>query len=197
MLNIEDTWVYLGLSSLVNADENPYLQILKPKRVTRHKEYNKNSALSDDIAIVTLERPVEWSFGVGPVCMPDNTIPDTFSTSTLVILGFGQLKENGDSAKVLLKAQVEGLEKTQCTTYFEKVKSFSMKLLQNKFCVVSGSSNNMDTCPGDSGGPVIYKSYRDYFVGIVSAGLDCGVKIPSLNIQVSLYEQWIKENLID
>lgn len=194
---IDDTWIYLGLSSFLDFAENPYLQIVKPKRVTRHSNYNWNKLLGDDIAIVTLERSVEYSFGVGPVCLPDKTTLNEFSKATLVILGFGQISETGQSSQVLLKAHVIGYSDKQCNSYFQKGKNMDKVLSKNKFCVITDKSNNMDTCPGDSGGPVIYKSNKDYLVGVVSAGLDCGVKIPSLNTKISSYKKWIDENSKD
>ncbi|KAL5290389.1 hypothetical protein ACFFRR_010004 [Megaselia abdita] len=195
--NIEDTWIYLGLQSFLKYDDNPYIEVVKPKQISRHSQYNRNNLLSDDIAIVTLEKPVEYSFGVSPVCMPDKTVPEKFSKSNLVILGLGQKSEEGESSNILLKAQVDGYSEEQCNTYFKKVRKINRILTKKKFCVISPISNNMDTCPGDSGGPVIYKSNKDYLVGIVSAGLVCGIRIPSINTRVSLYDKWILSNVID
>lgn len=192
--NIKKLWVYLGLGSLLKFTANPYLQIMKIKKVTVHSNFNRKDILDNDIAVVVLERSVEWSFGVSPVCMPDKTVPETLSHMTFVILGFGRMGQEKDSSKILMKAQVHHLENESCLPHFEHVENYK-HMIDGKFCMVSNETNHMDTCSGDSGGPVIYKANRDYLVGIVSGGLACGVKIPSVNVRVTEYIDWINKHV--
>lgn len=68
----------------------------------------------------------------------------------------------------------------------------------------AGAENLVDTCKGDSGGPVGYTDMyngRPRFVqyGIVAAGLkDCGVvNVPGIYTNVSHHIQWIIDNIKD
>lgn len=189
--------VYLGLSSLLNIEENVYLHIAKPTRVIRHPDFNDETGYINDIAIVILEQPVEYSFGVSPVCLPDKTIPETFvNNSTLVILGFGRVGEGLESSNDLLKAEVSEYSNEECINFF-KVKGIKKGITNRNICAISGKNDCKDTCAGDSGGPVIYKSNRDYLIGVVSSGLQCGFKYPSINTKVRSYIEWIAQKAFE
>lgn len=68
--------------------------------------------------------------------------------------------------------------------------------------ICAGGKDLVDTCRGDSGGPL---GYRDFYngnprfiqFGIVSLGLEaCGVKnVPTSYTNVSYYLQWITDHM--
>lgn len=187
---------YLGLSSLLNIEENAYVDVVRAVKIIRHPKYMKGSLYGNDIAIAELERPVEYSFGVSPVCLPDKTIPSIFSEdSTLIILGFGRIGHKLNSSDELLKAQVYGYSNSECEKYLKEKENITGVIENRKMCAISGENNRRETCPGDSGGPVIYKSNRDYLVGIISTGLDCGFQHPSINTKVSPYMKWMAKHI--
>ena len=57
----------------------------------------------------------------------------------------------------------------------------------------------IDSCNGDSGGPLIMKGFINdpyYQIGIVSFGLkNCGSDIPAVYTRVTNYLPWIERNL--
>lgn len=61
-----------------------------------------------------------------------------------------------------------------------------------------GNRRGMDSCMGDSGGPVLMPhKHRAFLVGLVSYGPeDCGLSpVPSVNVNVSFYLEWILDQL--
>ncbi|XP_068156000.1 serine protease snake-like [Drosophila tropicalis] len=66
----------------------------------------------------------------------------------------------------------------------------------SQMCV--GSDKPMDTCNGDSGGPILvyHKDYPCMYhvMGITSSGISCGApKIPSIYTRVHYYLDWIEK----
>ena len=78
--------------------------------------------------------------------------------------------------------------------YNEEVNDAALQdgLSQGQYCTFH--PNGFDTCTGDSGGPVQnYKSSRfSTVIGVVSFGVQCGGKWPSVNTRVAYYLDWIE-----
>lgn len=58
-------------------------------------------------------------------------------------------------------------------------------------CVSSLKDQEVDTCSGDSGGPLICNLK---LVGLVSYGYGCAAGVPGVYTDVWHYRNWIKEN---
>ena len=45
------------------------------KKIYEHPDYNKPSPINNDIAILELDRPIQFNKYVQPVCLPDKDVP--------------------------------------------------------------------------------------------------------------------------
>lgn len=86
----------------------------------------------------------------------------------------------------------------QCKEKFKNITQVWYKQL------CAGGQKNMDSCTGDSGGPLqaagIYngKSVRIIQYGVVSFGMLCGIEdIPGVYTRVSYYMNWILDTMTD
>jgi secreted trypsin-like serine protease len=70
-------------------------------------------------------------------------------------------------------------------------------LIQSQMCANSKGAKVMDTCEGDSGGPLEIKLYGQkklipFLVGVTSLGIGCAIGNPGVYTRVSSYIDWIE-----
>lgn len=65
----------------------------------------------------------------------------------------------------------------------------------NKMCTYEYKK---DSCVSDSGGPLISNvKGRQFVVGLISYGIGCGTKYPSVNTRITAYLPWILSKTAD
>lgn len=77
------------------------------------------------------------------------------------------------------------------------LKSFRDGISNGQYCAYDSNGKN-DSCQGDSGGPlqiVSPASKSAKIVGIVSFGVSCGAKLPSIYTRVAFYLDWIESHV--
>lgn len=94
---------------------------------------------------------------------------------------------------VKMKADIVATEKRDCEAVFKK------QLIDGQVCV--GKKRLVDTCKGDSGGPLMYKTFlnKDFIwfqAGVVSLGYNspCGVH-PAVYTYTPAYLEWIYQTI--
>merc|ERR1712130_982 len=176
-----------------------------------HPCYKKNSASGRrskpqfDVAVLVLERRVQFTTTIQPLCLPDPR-SDIEKTSTLLVLtGWGNVVkgiEAGISARVL--QELRNLNETQldeCRKLVGRVAS----LETHHMCVWKPGSGSSG-CQGDSGGPVAEVIRKNEFdkgfwdlAGVVSFGMHraCASNTPLVLTRVSdpSILNWIKEKV--
>ncbi|KAM7359483.1 transmembrane protease serine 9-like [Cochliomyia hominivorax] len=162
-----------------------------------HEQYQKN--LYHDIALLRLNRSVEIQRHIKPICLPIFDHLRSTVYSNYIISGWGAT-ENRSFSDVLMVAIVASVERSQCQIELKK-HYLRLPLTVGQICA-GGGSNNVDTCRGDSGGPLGYKDNYDgnpRFIqfGVVSVGLDnCGYESPPTTYtNISHYLQWITDHM--
>ncbi|XP_023021609.2 uncharacterized protein isoform X1 [Leptinotarsa decemlineata] len=159
--------------------------------VVEHKEFDGVNG-TDDIALIVLDREVEFTDYVKPICFPFDTI--TMKTNeSLTVAGWGRTTSTDSSSPILKKATLPNVDKEDCNQY-------GKFLTQGQIC--AGFGNGVDTCTGDSGGPLMLLRAQNfefitYQIGIVSYGFvaeECG-SAPSVNTFVPYYMDWIRRNI--
>ncbi|XP_055541807.1 phenoloxidase-activating factor 3-like [Wyeomyia smithii] len=171
-------------------------QDIKVVKITRHPSHSQRDK-KNDIALLRLERPVAFSHSVRPICIPNGT-PEQRSVnpSFYIISGWG-LTENGTSFDVLRYARVPPVSLDNCATSVKRI-SVALRLDQSQIC--AGGIDAIDSCAGDSGGPLQYVSNRTsrfYQLGVVSYGVrSCGEQsAPGVYTNLMSYLNWIVENV--
>ncbi|XP_044314484.1 serine protease 7 [Drosophila rhopaloa] len=143
-----------------------------------HENYVPDSEYWHDIALIRLQNEVEYSPTIRPICLPSTVVGRILHDGdTLTVAGWGRT-DNEDGSRgspTLQKVRVRFVENNIC---MKKYKSLYMHVNVSKIC--AGGQSGVDSCTGDSGGPLMSYSKGSWILqGIVS----------------SEYENWIKEKM--
>ncbi|KAL5287656.1 hypothetical protein ACFFRR_008512 [Megaselia abdita] len=164
--------------------ESQYTRDYLVSSITFHNQYSPTNDLND-IAVVRVSTPFEWSVGVGPSCLPYSYQNTDFTNAYAVIVGWGTQEFAGPVSTVLQKATVVVDSANNCRQYYPS-------LTTNQICTKPQYYSNSDSCQYDSGGPVYYIGQRHYSLGVISYGQYCGNQKPSINTKVVSYLPWLK-----
>jgi len=169
----------------------------------KKKSSGKNGKPQFDVAVLVLDRPVQFTTTIQPVCLPPPQSEIEKTSTFLVLKGWGNIVKGfgaGKSARVL--QELRDLNETQldvCRKLVGRVAS----LETHHMCVWKRGSG-ANGCQGDSGGPVaelIRESTYDRgswnLAGVVSFGVSsvCASNTPLILTRVSEPSilDWIKE----
>jgi len=163
-------------------------QVIKCDRIIQHANYD-NQTQDNDIALCHLERPVQYSRTIQPICLPWTMLGETFQGRTITASGWGTTSSGGSASPVLRKVDLPMLTTQQCRNYYQGM------ITDNMICTYSAGK---DTCQGDSGGSIDYlePNFGRYFgIGVVSWGVGCaGENQPGVYAKVTNYLTWIEQN---
>ncbi|XP_045581625.1 serine protease 52 [Procambarus clarkii] len=169
----------------VNSDLDGTTQVIKVQNFAVHPEFDPNT-LTNDLAVLMLERDLTWNDRVGPVCLsPSNN----YVGQTAVVSGWGTLSHLGSQPSVLQEVAVEITDHDKCISNYKE--SF-ITITGTHVCAASPGK---DACQGDSGGPLVMLNGGIWYqVGVVSYGIGCAkAEFPGVYTRVSSYVPWIVE----
>ncbi|XP_032782335.2 trypsin-2 isoform X1 [Daphnia magna] len=157
-----------------------------------HEQYD-GKLVENDIAILTLESPVEYTDTIQPICLsPTCLVTDGMET---IGMGWGHTKYEGKASEYLRHAVIPVVSNEECQAIYGKKDN----IIDTMLCAYGGEQ---DTCQGDSGGPLVadygesMSECRFVQVGVVSYGQECGqTKYPGIYSRVNSYLDWIAENM--
>ncbi|XP_050419568.1 proclotting enzyme-like [Adelges cooleyi] len=159
------------------------------KRVVRHKGFNQMT-LYNDIAILTLDKPVTFSREVHPICLPQQS-KALYSGQQATVIGWGSLRESGPQPAVLQKVSVPVWTNQECKSRYGSAAPGG--IVEHFLCAGKAAK---DSCSGDSGGPLMLNENKWTQVGIVSWGIGCGKgQFPGVYTRVTSFMPWIMKNL--
>ncbi|XP_076806156.1 neurotrypsin-like [Clavelina lepadiformis] len=172
-------------------------QDLKLQQLISHERYNTNS-YDNDIALLELRgvngRCATFNNEVKPVCLPTSTTQFPAGKNCFIV-GWGQIDSNSKLpyTELLKQAQVPLISKEQC-----RLRTVYGNILTENMLCAGYLRGGVDTCKGDSGGPLLCHSDDDdhYYVwGVVSFGNGCAQpNSPGIYAVVANYLQWITRN---
>ncbi|KAH8409749.1 hypothetical protein KR222_003691 [Zaprionus bogoriensis] len=165
-------------------------QLFGIDRVIVHRGFRQlRKGATNDIALVRLDRRIQFGSKMKPVCLPfgDNNIPEPTAESLLTISGWGI---TADETEVAAKRSV-----TVSVWDTERCKE-TFDVDETHICAVLPGKNS---CNGDSGGPLMnmFKRARMVIEGIVSFGIrDCTLTdLPGVYTRVRSYGDWLDKNM--
>lgn len=221
----EDLKIAAGFNSQSSQIDSRYRnygrQEINVKRFIIHPDYYSD-LVYHDIALVELESPIVYPITIDtirqgtnyyktlvrPVCLPGKNSATTghaFNdfeatlTGTGVISGFGRTASDQGSSQVLLYGNVDiyltDITPAECQ---RKISYMRVNTFPGDTSQCCASSTGVDSCNGDSGGPLISLSSKygkKYaLIGLTSYGLgDCASGMPSVYTRTSNYIEWIKK----
>ncbi|XP_051471021.1 serine protease 55-like [Apus apus] len=153
-------------------------------RLILHENFNKTS-LQNDIALILLRSPIEFSSKKIPVCLP--FMYDTDMWQHCWVTGWGTTSAVSGSRQ-LQKTQMKLISREHCSDRI-------LLLGDNMLCAEVQRAEER-TCQVDSGGPLVcsyWNTMKWFQVGIVSWAEDCAEK-PNLDVLMSVYHYvgWIE-----
>ncbi|KAH3860817.1 vitamin K-dependent protein C-like [Dreissena polymorpha] len=170
-----------------------------------HSRYNYNT-ITNDIALLKLEKPVLESHAVSFACLPEanDKIEKRFATSgelpICYIIGWGKTKNTDlNGSRMLREAQIPLVDRDTCQ------KAFEYPIYKTQLCAGS-KGGGIDSCAGDSGGPLLCQKSEETVgntvvkrwtvYGVTSYGEGCGEKQKyGIYTNVRKYLDWIHETI--
>lgn len=93
----------------------PQQQLIRITQAVIYDGYDHFGSSDGDIALLRLERPVELSNWVRPVCLPvDDHVPGSLPGEACKAIGWGLRAEDGSKADILQEVDVPVLNNTDC-----------------------------------------------------------------------------------
>lgn len=168
------------------------------KRVARtfkHPQYNKNN-VDNDIALLKLETPLVLNDKVWPACLPEQN-EELKPESMATILGWGAIsyhrqpdgKPQVERDDVLHQAMVPVVDFDECKN------SYGDDLESHHVVCAGYKEGRIDSCAGDSGGPLLFEKDNRWLVyGVTSFGDECGKEGKyGIYSKTSIYVNWIRK----
>jgi len=192
--------VRLGELDLERDDDGASPENIKVSKIIRHPDYSGRT-FNNDIAILELERDVEFRAGIKPICLTDDKrLTPKFENTGVFIAGWGAVHFRGPTSSRLQEGIIRPVTLDECKEKFQPFRNIEIN--DQKYCA-RDLNNKIDACQGDSGGPLTAQEFiagerpsRYYLVGVVSFGYRCAVpNFPGVYTRVSEYIPWIRDNL--
>lgn len=187
-----------AVAGIDGSDEDVRGVTLEIAQIIVHPQYQR-PRIYHDIALLRLNQSVALNNTMRPACL--HTDPDDLQAAgDLWVTGWG-LIENNSQSHLLLKSNLTAIGLAACNaTYTGYAQTTSRKIPQGlreeQVCAIDPEGRN-DACQGDSGGPLQVRGPRDTWTvaGLVSFGVSCGTKLPSIYTRVASYLDWIESQV--
>lgn len=194
--NSTANWARLGDLNLEKSDD--HAENFRVVERIRNPHYKPPSQYHD-IALLKLERDVQFNEWIRPSCLP-YSLPDSGPDGKATATGWGDVEWHESGSNDLLKVTISLVPQSKCNKLFiGNEKNNKLKFGITEDSQICAGELGKDTCQGDSGGPLVILN-RDYYcmytlIGITSLGKLCGTIIPGIYTRVYNYIEWI-ENIV-
>lgn len=164
------------------------------EKVTVHPNYQ---GAENDIAILRLDRDVEFSEYIQPICLPWD---EPLRSKDLVdyrpfVAGWGAIRYGGPRSKALLEAQIPVVSQEKCIKAYA---SIPQAIIDDKVLCAGYTRGSKDACTGDSGGPLMLAVNQYFYTfGVISYGKQCALPgVPGVYSKVTYHLDFILKNLV-
>ncbi|XP_071304512.1 acrosin-like [Agelaius tricolor] len=189
--NISLLYVLIGATQL--SQPGPGAQVRNVKKVVIHRNY-KRSDMSNDIALMQLDRPVLCSSYIQLACLAEPTL-SVSELRNCWIAGWGATTARSlDSADHLQQAKVKLIDLQLCNSsdwYAGEVHPYNL--------CAGYPQGTIDSCKGDSGGPLMCQDNNAAYwwvIGVTSWGEGCArARQPGVYSSVQHFYEWIDYNM--
>ncbi|XP_070498256.1 chymotrypsinogen B2-like [Chironomus tepperi] len=188
--------VKIGATSFVPDEDDPSTnETIKIEDSLPHPDYSIFTN-ENDIGLIKLARPYNKSlWSISPICITtyDDGLPVNFT-----VTGYNIDTRNGPltAAPWLLK-QLANIHST--SLFSNRFRAKRLKVFDAQVCVAA--FNEVNSCVGDIGGPMIYEQIFQnggsisYLYAIKSRGFGCNTTLPSIYTKVFPYIDWIERGI--
>ncbi len=117
-----------------------------------HPKY-KAATFQNDVALVRLNRDVQFKEHILPVCLPQ--YKEDFVGEPAVVIGWGRTSHGKLATPARLQeVEVRVINTTTCQDWFKSNKRKEV-IYEEEFLCAGWESGGRDSCQGDSGGPLV------------------------------------------
>ncbi|HSR69805.1 MAG TPA: serine protease [Acidobacteriota bacterium] len=200
ILPAEDLSVFVGSTDL-STEEPRLIEVVE--RIIHPGFVVADENLRNDIALLRLAEPLEFPT-VPLVQDPDD--PRIMAEAAATILGWGARQFDPeepnaedrafDFPEILQRADTEIVDDNECVTAYIPLQAEILP--EQHICAGFLGTGGVDTCDGDSGGPLLLPDGEGGWVqvGITSFGADCAdPDFPGVYTRVPNFIDWIREVL--
>ncbi|XP_043277367.1 chymotrypsin-1-like [Venturia canescens] len=171
------------------VDLERYLWISKVEEAVVHPEFDMEHSISNDIALLRVEEPFEFSETVSPVPLAERGF-ETPAGTVATVSGWGYLKNGGKATTKLQRTNVLVASQELCNEIYSQS---GMPIRDSQVCTFNPDVET-GACHGDSGGPL---TIDGILVGVTSWGFECASKKwPAVLTRVSEHVDWINANAV-
>ena len=174
---------YNNLRIVTGSLEPTKGQFHRVKSVRVHPGYKDSVeyAWVNDIAVITLQAPIEYNRYQSPIALTDSQpAPGTLCT----LSGWGQISTHGPLARTLLKMSQSVVSLSDC-----QKRHYDMPLTNSHLCTYN--RRGIGACSGDSGGPLVANGKQ---VGVTSWVLPCAAGEPDVYTNVYHHLNFIRSS---
>ncbi|XP_046470028.1 venom protease-like [Neodiprion pinetum] len=189
--------VLLGSMDLSKQNQNIIVPIA---RIIKHPRYDESSN-HNDIAIIELQNPVEFTSSVQPVCLLTKPLSNLVSESAnFIMLGWVSTFVGGSTHTRLMKAEhLHLVGGKDCSESYSdlRVQIHPIESNDTVICVWDPSiGRRADTCWDNTGGVLLISSREFLFLaGVTAFGQTCGGSRPSVYTSVFEHLTWIEDQV--
>ncbi|XP_075711238.1 acrosin-like [Rhinoderma darwinii] len=171
----------------------PEMQICGISKKIVHENYDSRTECND-IALLSVDRPISYNKHIQPACLPRKTSDVTLMTDCY-IAGWGVLEEEAtEPSDILQEARVEMISNKRCNStawYNGAVGIYNL--------CAGYDAGGIDSCQGDSGGPLMCKEPKAKIfsvVGLTSWGSGCAqARSPGIYTSTQYFLNWILDKI--
>ncbi|XP_030800144.1 acrosin-like [Camarhynchus parvulus] len=189
--NISLLYVLIGATQL--SQPGPGAQVRNVKKVVIHRNYKRRD-MSNDIALMQLDRPVLCSSYTQLACLAEPTL-SVYELRNCWIAGWGATTARSlGSADHLQQAKVKLIDLQLCNS----TDWYAGEIHTHNLCA-GYPQGTIDSCKGDSGGPLMCQDNNAAYwwvIGLTSWGKGCARAMrPGVYVSVQYFYDWIDYNM--
>ncbi|XP_039644022.1 tryptase beta-2-like isoform X2 [Perca fluviatilis] len=193
---ISDQWVLTAASCIIL--NFPSVWILYFGRKTQSgpnvHEVNNNVPFNNDIALMKLSSPVNFTNYIRPVCLASN-FSQFYNSTPCWATGWGRLGKDEPlpAFDSLQEVQIPVIGEKQCSCNYLPIQGIN---ITDK--MICAGQENKGTCQGDGGGPLQCKQSSMWIqAGISSFVIPCALDgFPDGYARVSEFQTWIMDQVM-